>query len=374
MSRHSYGGTGQASGTTGGIVNYTGATAADNCPGATADCVPASGSFFPIGNTIVTCSSTDAAANPGPTCSFNLFVKFYANLLAVDPAGGFVIYAAPMNCSNDTLVYQALDATGNPKGAPKALLSCGTIVDNIQGVDILEDGSAYWISFGGSSAASAKYLMKIDATGKTIIPPKAVVDASKFGSVSGATALEASGSKLFLFIAGSGGKIYRAKLDKGTLSLLNFRATGWVTQDNGSLQASQSGGRFLAMSQPMNVLKGFGLTSKGLSNGLSWRLSPRTDGNHSTGGVSADGLTALSNVDLPTDQLYDQPLTSTNKPVGDPSSVAMVDVISVDATNALANGSRYVVYLANENGVNHLSLQMVNATTGAKIGAPISLN
>jgi hypothetical protein len=148
-----------------------------------------------------------------------------------------------------------------------------------------------------------------------------------------------------------------------------------MTQDNGSLQASQSGGRFLATAQPLQVLKALGLTSKGLNNARSWRLSPRTDGAHSTGGVSADGLMALSNVDLPVDQLYAQPLSSpTNIPVGDPSVVASENVISVDVTNPLSGGVRYVVYLANENGVNRLYLQQINSATGAKVGGWVLLN
>jgi hypothetical protein len=126
-------------------------------------------------------------------------VKLYADLVAVDPEGGFVIYTSPLGCSNDILMYQALDSAGNPAGAAKPLVPCGTLTNNIQGIDILKDGSSYWLSFGGSDPAVAKYLMKIDAAGKVLTQPKAVVPAGKVGSVVGATALQANGKKkLFL--------------------------------------------------------------------------------------------------------------------------------------------------------------------------------
>jgi hypothetical protein len=41
----------------------------DNCPGATVACVPPSGSLFESGETLVTCTATDAAGNTA-SCSF----------------------------------------------------------------------------------------------------------------------------------------------------------------------------------------------------------------------------------------------------------------------------------------------------------------
>lgn len=57
----------------GAIVNYPPPTVTDNCPGATAVCSPASGSFFPVGTTMVTCTATDASGNTS-TCTFNVTV------------------------------------------------------------------------------------------------------------------------------------------------------------------------------------------------------------------------------------------------------------------------------------------------------------
>ncbi|WP_163538970.1 SBBP repeat-containing protein [Gracilibacillus sp. YIM 98692] len=53
----------------GAIVNYASPTVTDNCPGVTFSCTPASGSFFPIGETLVTCTATDASGNTAE-CKF----------------------------------------------------------------------------------------------------------------------------------------------------------------------------------------------------------------------------------------------------------------------------------------------------------------
>jgi autotransporter-associated beta strand protein len=51
------------------------ATASDNCPGATASCMPASGSTFQVGTTTVTCKATDAAGNVSANCTFTVTVN-----------------------------------------------------------------------------------------------------------------------------------------------------------------------------------------------------------------------------------------------------------------------------------------------------------
>ena len=48
-------------------------SAADNCPVTTVACAPASGSFFPLGNTLVTCTAVDAYAN-ADTAEFAVLV------------------------------------------------------------------------------------------------------------------------------------------------------------------------------------------------------------------------------------------------------------------------------------------------------------
>jgi len=45
------------------VVSFAAPTFGDNCPGATAGCVPPSGSTFALGTTTVTCTATDASGN-----------------------------------------------------------------------------------------------------------------------------------------------------------------------------------------------------------------------------------------------------------------------------------------------------------------------
>lgn len=54
------------------VVTYT-PTVTDNCPGGMTNCVPASGSTFPLGVTMVTCTATDSGGNTA-TCSFTIVV------------------------------------------------------------------------------------------------------------------------------------------------------------------------------------------------------------------------------------------------------------------------------------------------------------
>src|SRR6185503_13008535 len=59
----------------GAVVNYPPPTVSDNCPGVGApQCSPASGSFFPVGTTTVTCSVADASGNTA-SCAFTITVN-----------------------------------------------------------------------------------------------------------------------------------------------------------------------------------------------------------------------------------------------------------------------------------------------------------
>ncbi len=73
--------------TQGANVAYTTPTATDNAPGATVACVPASGSFFPLGATTVTCTATDSAGGTG-TCSFTVTVASALTNCFVDDTTG----------------------------------------------------------------------------------------------------------------------------------------------------------------------------------------------------------------------------------------------------------------------------------------------
>ena len=58
----------------GAVVNYPPPTVSDNCPGVgVPGCAPASGSFFPVGSTTVTCTVADAVGNTA-SCTFTITV------------------------------------------------------------------------------------------------------------------------------------------------------------------------------------------------------------------------------------------------------------------------------------------------------------
>lgn len=60
-------------------------TVTDNCPGVTFSCSPASGSFFSVGTTPVTCTATDASGNTA-TCSFTVTVNDTESPTIICPA------------------------------------------------------------------------------------------------------------------------------------------------------------------------------------------------------------------------------------------------------------------------------------------------
>lgn len=73
--------------TPGATANYAAPSGADNCTGASVVCVPASGSFFPVGVTTVTCTASDAAGNVA-TCAFTVVVATPPSVCFRDDASG----------------------------------------------------------------------------------------------------------------------------------------------------------------------------------------------------------------------------------------------------------------------------------------------
>lgn len=323
----------------------------------------------------------DGSAGPDPNLTDNTATEltplnFTGQMVAVDPLGRFVLYTDSLGCAYKVIVYQALNANGNPVGAPRQLTACGVVTQDVSGIDLLKDksGDQYWISFGSSVSTDSRFLMKVDAFGDIIDPPSAVVSAAAIGSASGATAIAEKGCcKLLYWTIGNGGSVFRTIVDKITLLGNGAKKTSIVAAASIGLQSTQRSAtpKFLALESPLETLKAFAVSSKGLPTGSTWRLSPRTDGGHEIGGVSADGFVALSvNKNAPQEQLYLQKLGSNGTPSGNPTIVATQLMISVDVSNALANGNRYVV-LVNGNGA--VLLQMVDSN-GKKIGGLISIH
>jgi hypothetical protein len=108
---------------TGAVVNYPAAIATDNCASPTLSYSQAAGTLFPIGDTTVTVTATDAVGHQA-TCTFKVHVKgvneqlsdliAYVNALTLDS------WTKVSLLSKLTAAQSAL-AAGNPQGALSAL-------------------------------------------------------------------------------------------------------------------------------------------------------------------------------------------------------------------------------------------------------------
>jgi hypothetical protein len=93
-------------------VTYS-VTATDNCPGVSVTCVPPSGSTFPKGTNIVTCTATDSAGNT-TTCNFSVIIQDSEAAVIQCPAD-ILTSTDPGQCSKSNLTYVVM-ATDNDPG------------------------------------------------------------------------------------------------------------------------------------------------------------------------------------------------------------------------------------------------------------------
>ncbi|MEM7104576.1 MAG: HYR domain-containing protein [Bacteroidota bacterium] len=125
------------SGQCGATVNYT-TTANDNCPGVSFNCIPASGSFFNVGVTPVTCTATDVAGNTGQ-CSFNITVNDTEDPTVTCPSditvdndpgqcGATVNYTTTANDNCPGVAFNCIPASGSFFNVGVTPVSC-TAVD-----------------------------------------------------------------------------------------------------------------------------------------------------------------------------------------------------------------------------------------------------
>ena len=117
----------------GAAVVYPAPTASDNCPNVNSQCSPASGSFFPVGTTTVSCTATDASGNTA-TCAFTVTVN------DVEPP---VISGASANPSslrppNHRFVYVTVSYTSTDNCGTS---NCALSVTSNEPVDGEDDGS-----------------------------------------------------------------------------------------------------------------------------------------------------------------------------------------------------------------------------------------
>jgi hypothetical protein len=138
----------EATSASGAAVSYT-ATASDLVDGAVSvDCLPASGSTFPLGETTVNCSATDAASNQA-TGSFKIVVQDTtapiviapANVIAeaTGPSGAAVTYsgASASDLVDGAVAVDCLPASGSTfaLGATTVACSATDLAGNIGSAD-----------------------------------------------------------------------------------------------------------------------------------------------------------------------------------------------------------------------------------------------
>ena len=103
--------------TLGSIATYTSPITSDLVDGSgTASCSPASGSFFPVGDTLVTCAATDTHGNAAQSTTFTVHVNYQAVIIPPTPG--------PSTPS------QGVDLSVPVTGGGLLDLDCLTIVDS----------------------------------------------------------------------------------------------------------------------------------------------------------------------------------------------------------------------------------------------------
>jgi hypothetical protein len=231
----------------------------------------------------------------------------------------------------------------------------------------------YWLSLGADNDVDhPNYLMKIDETGKVLVPPTVVVPRSMvadFDSGELPTALgQGSKGRLILWIGNDDRQVvYRALIDKKTLKLLSLTKvlTGY---DFNFLQSNQAASPFLFYEKKSGITSGAYTEGNGKVIG-ALNPNPRTNGNVDKGSVSADGTMVVVDDD---NNIYMNPLNPQTGRAGDPRTVVFSDTNDVDITNILPNGRRFVVYYESSDSVYYL--QVINGLTGQRVGSPILLS
>jgi hypothetical protein len=104
----------------GAAVTYPAPTITDNTPGSTFACSPASGSFFPVGTTMVTCTATDSGGNHS-NCSFTVTVN------DTQPP----MISCPANVSVNGNIFGSCSANVNP-GVATATDNCTVTVTGVR--------------------------------------------------------------------------------------------------------------------------------------------------------------------------------------------------------------------------------------------------
>lgn len=146
------------------VVTYAAPIATDNIdPDAPADCLPASGSVFPLGTTVVECNKTDAAGNHATPTYFNVSVEDTIAPTVTGVNDGWY-YAGPVT----PVFTDATVATATLNGAD---FESGTIITELGAYDLIVRDTAdnetevhFWVT-------DNKATYEVTATPQDIVSP-----------------------------------------------------------------------------------------------------------------------------------------------------------------------------------------------------------
>ncbi|MCI5094575.1 HYR domain-containing protein, partial [Phaeodactylibacter sp.] len=166
------------------VVNIPAPTVSDNCPGASFEYAPASGSAFDVGTTTVTATATDGAGNTA-TCTLNVTVNDTEDpaincpaditVAATSGAGAVVDYTAPAGTDNCT------PATMQTAGlASGATFPIGTTTNTFEVTD------------GAGNTSSCSFNITVDDVALDINCPADITVSNDQGECSAVVAFEAT--------------------------------------------------------------------------------------------------------------------------------------------------------------------------------------
>ncbi len=245
---------------------------------------------------------------------------------------------------------------------------------------IVQSTDFYWVTFSGDCSCDSVFVMQIDANGNIIKAPQEVLDVETYGA--GASALvKLGGSKLVLLHWNSFSYMTRAIINKTTLNASAIKNTGLFSYENEFLHVTQnkSGNFLIAEDYVDGSLNAVKISKKGMPKAGSTPVAPAAPLESDEASISSDGLFAVTNRYSDTggkEKLYVQPLDDTGSPSGPPKLIAKFkDVESVDITNPLPDGNRFVVYTVDAGTTpdDRLYLQTISPT-GKKVGGKKLIN
>jgi hypothetical protein len=160
------------------VVNFPNPTGSDNCPGVTFSTTPASGTAFPLGQTIVTGRAIDAAGNTN-TCTFTVTVNAAPNQAPTAICQN-VTKDAGANCTAAVAASEVNNGSTDPDGDPLtfSLSPAGPYAKGTNNVTLTVADNR-----GGTNTCNALVIVR-DVTAPTITCPSDITVAAAPGQSS----------------------------------------------------------------------------------------------------------------------------------------------------------------------------------------------